>query len=59
MRKSIMRLFIEAIGWILTAIGAYYVFGKGETLGIHYFVLIVGIVLIIVNFPYKDFRRKK
>lgn len=58
MKKSVIRLFIEAIGWILTAIGAYYVFGK-ETAVIHYFIFGIGIVLVVVNFPYKDFRRKK
>jgi len=58
MKKSVIRLFIEAIGWVLTAIGAYYVFGEGTAV-IHYFIFGIGIVLVVANFPYKDFRRKR
>ncbi|MEC5422893.1 hypothetical protein QGM71_05185 [Virgibacillus sp. C22-A2] len=58
MKSRVKRMFTEALGWILTAIGAYFIF-EDNTSFIHYVLLIVGILIIIVNFPFKDFSRKK
>lgn len=57
-KHSILRLMIEAVGWIMTVIGAYFVFGEAPSF-IHYFIFVLGIVLIVFYFPYKDFKRKK
>lgn len=56
-KKTIIRLGIEAIGWVMTIIGAFYVFGDDPQV-IHYFVFGIGIILIILNFPYQHLKRK-
>ncbi|MGY0692122.1 hypothetical protein ACW2QC_04920 [Virgibacillus sp. FSP13] len=53
-----MRLFIEIIGWILTAFGAYYVFEE-NTLIVHYVVLVIGVILLLISIPFKNIRGRK
>lgn len=58
MNDAIKRMLIEALGWVLAAIGIYFVFEKDTSI-FHYILLGIGIILILMNFPYKDFKRKK
>lgn len=58
MNHAIKRMLIEALGWVLAAIGIYFVFEKNTSI-LPYILLIIGIILILLNFPYKDFKRKK
>lgn len=58
MKRSMLRLIVETLGWIMTVIGAFFVFSK-DTLFIHYFIFIVGIIMIVFYFPYQDFKREK
>ncbi|MEW9676020.1 hypothetical protein ABRT01_07530 [Lentibacillus sp. L22] len=53
-----MRLLIEIMGWILAAIGAYYI-SEENTMVIHYILLIVGIVILLMTLPFKSYRYKK
>ncbi|CDQ38968.1 MULTISPECIES: hypothetical protein [Virgibacillus] len=52
----VKHLLIEALGWILTAIGAYYIY-EDSKLMLPYISLGIGIVLILFNFP-KSFRKQ-
>ncbi|MEN1967354.1 hypothetical protein WMZ97_04665 [Lentibacillus sp. N15] len=53
-----MRLLLEAIGWILTAIGAYYIFEE-NTMVIHYVLLIIGVIILLLTIPFKSYRKRK
>lgn len=57
-KRSILRIVVETLGWIMSVVGAFFVFGK-ETLFIHYAIFILGIFLIVVYFPLYDSRRSK
>lgn len=57
MNKAIKRMLVETLGWILAVIGIYFVFEENTSV-IYYILLIVGVILILWNFPYKDFKRK-
>ncbi|WP_176555881.1 hypothetical protein [Virgibacillus ndiopensis] len=52
-----MRLLFEIIGWIITGIGAYFVFDN-DPMVFHYIILGVGIVIIMFTLP-KNFRSRK
>ena len=52
------RLITEAAGWVLTAIGAYFVYEDTSNI-IAYIMLIIGILLVITNFLFIGYKRKK
>lgn len=52
------RLITEAAGWVLTAIGAYFVYENTSNI-IAYILLVLGIFLVITNFPFAGYRRSK
>lgn len=57
MNKAIKRMLVESLGWILAVIGIYFVFEENTSM-IYYAFLVVGVILILWNFPYKDFQKK-
>lgn len=58
MKRSLLRRIIEALGWFMIAIGAFFVFSE-ETLFIHYSIFAVGIIMIVFYFPYMDSKENK
>ncbi|MFA1821709.1 hypothetical protein ACDX78_16265 [Virgibacillus oceani] len=52
------RLIGEAVGWVLTAIGAYFVYENTSNI-IAYIILVIGILLVIINFLFIGYKRRK
>jgi membrane-bound ClpP family serine protease len=47
----------EIMGWVLTGIGLYFSLFKEITV-FHILILIMGIALIFINFPFKKTHKK-
>jgi len=52
------RLIGEAVGWVFTAIGAYFVYENTSNV-IAYFILGIGVILVITNFLFIGYKRRK
>lgn len=52
-----VRLAVEALGWVLMGIGAYYILQKDPSV-YHYLMGIVGVILIILFFPFQDYFKR-
>lgn len=50
-----LRFLLEVLGWILAAVGAYYLF-EDNTMLIHYIMLVIGIILLIMTIS-KSYRK--
>ncbi len=51
------RLITEAAGWVLTAIGAYFVYEDTANI-IAYIILGIGILLVLANFPFTGYSKR-
>ncbi|GAA0437114.1 MAG: hypothetical protein ACQEWU_01420 [Bacillota bacterium] len=52
----IRYLLMEAVGWVFTAVGAYFIYEDTSNI-IAYSILFIGIMLIVFNFP-KGLRKR-
>jgi Zn-dependent membrane protease YugP len=52
------RLIGEAVGWVLTAIGAYFVY-EDTSNTIAYIILVIGILLVLTNFLFIGYKKRK
>lgn len=48
---------LEALGWVLLGIGAYFILQKDASF-FHYVIGIIGVLFIITFFPFQDFKNR-
>jgi hypothetical protein len=58
MSEIAKRLVTEAVGWVLAAIGAYFVYENTSNV-LAYIILILGILLVLTNFPFTGYTKRK
>jgi hypothetical protein len=58
MSDAAKRLITEAGGWVLTAIGAYFVYENTSNV-LAYIILAAGILLVLTNFPFTGYKSRK